>query len=106
MDRPHSAALHDHAIAPSSSADEDLSITRFGEAAATTESSVDAAAPGASAGHLLGAGSSVMETTDGQAARRLSFESWLDESEALVGSSPQGFITPTKKPSGAACHQE
>jgi hypothetical protein len=41
-------------------------------------------------------GSSVMENTDGQATRRLSFESWLDESKALVGSSAHGFITPKK----------
>jgi hypothetical protein len=37
-----------------------------------------------------------METTDGQVARRLSFQSWLDKSEALVGSYSHGLITPTK----------
>jgi hypothetical protein len=47
-------------------------------------------------GRTSSAGSSVMENTDGQATRRLSFESWLDESKSLVGSSAHGFITPKK----------
>jgi hypothetical protein len=48
--------------------------------------------------HVFCAGSSVIETTDGQDARHLSFESWLDKSEALVGPSSHGPITQTKKP--------
>jgi hypothetical protein len=39
-----------------------------------------------------------METSDGQVVRRFSFESWLDESHAPVGSFSHGLNTPTKNP--------